>query len=415
MKRIHHSWTIVIFGALALNTMAIKVYTFGVFLVPMATEFDWGRGALSGACAVAAPVGAVAKIISGRLSDKYGPRLLVTAFGLVMATCYIMLSQVDSLWQVYLIMGLLMPIGMSGCLVPVLSTIARWFDKKRATAMGIAMTGFALGAVIWPIVTQWLISYYSWRWAFIALASITAVISVPVAQFMGHSPQWVGLRPYGESVATVGEGEPSLPDGELTPREAIKTQQFWLWGPILLCFFFCLDLIVTHIVAYALDVDIPAIMAAATLSIIAGVSIVGRLSGGVISERIGLRKLAISSLVLLTLALLLLLSKQGSWSFYTFTLIFGLSYGLFIILEPAMPAELFGSKSLGAIMANLGLFAMTGSAAGKTLAGVIFDVTGSYQAAFLLCIVLAVMAVILSLILVRLDVPTAQLMNEKPE
>ena len=415
MKRLHNSWVIVILGALAVNMMALRVYTLGVFLVPLTTQFNWGRGAFSGASAVGAPVSAVAAIITGRLSDRYGPRPLVTAFGLVTVIGYILLSQVSSLWQVYLIMGLLMPIGMSSSFVPVMSTIPRWFSKKRATAIGVTTTGFALGAVMWPPIVQLLISSYGWQCAFVVLASITAVVAIPVAQFMKHSPQRARLLPYGESTTAEGEEEASLVDGGLSPREAMKTKHFWLWGPVLFCFFFCLDLIVTHIVAYALDVDIPAIMAAATLSIIAGVSIVGRLSGGIISERIGLRKLASSSLVLLTLALLLLLSKQGSWSFYTFTLIFGLCYGLFIILEPAMPAELFGSKSLGAIMANLGLFAMTGSAAGKTLAGVIFDVTGSYQAAFLICIVLAVMAVMLSLILVRLDVPTAQRMNEKPE
>ena len=111
-------------------------------------------------------------------------------------------------------------------------------------------------------------------------------------------------------------------------------------------FFFCLDLVVTHIVAYALDSGIPAIAAAATLSIIAGVSIVGRLSGGPISDRIGLRKVAIGSLVLVALAMMILLTSQSSWSFYAFTLVFGLGYGLFIILESAMPAELFGTKSL---------------------------------------------------------------------
>jgi len=388
--------------------MAMRVYTFGVFLVPMTTYFNWGRGALSGATAVGVPVGAVANIISGRLSDRYGPRLLVTTFGLVTATGYILLSQVGSLWQVYLIMGLLMPIGMSGCLVPVMSTIARWFHKKRATAMGIAMTGFALGAVIWPPITQWLISSYDWQWAFVALASVTALVAIPAAQFMRHSPQRAGLLPYGENAPVEGERESSLADRGLSPREAVKTRHFWLWGPILLCFFFCLDLIVTHIIAYALDTGVPAMVAAATLSIIAGISIIGRLSGGTISDRVGLRKMASGSLVLVTLSLITLFSNQGSWSFYAFTLIFGLGYGLFIVMESAMPAELFGAKSLGTIMATLGLFAMTGSATGRTLAGAIFDITGSYQVAFLLCVILAVTSVILSLILIKSGIPAEQ-------
>ena len=95
MKRIHHSWAIVLLGALTLNILAIRMYTFGVFLVPMTTEFGWGRGALSGASAVAVPIAAVTSIIGGRLSDKYGPRPLVTTFGLVMAISYMLLSKVE--------------------------------------------------------------------------------------------------------------------------------------------------------------------------------------------------------------------------------------------------------------------------------------------------------------------------------
>lgn len=398
----------VILGALALNTMALRVYTFGVFLVPLTMQFNWGRGAFSGASAVGVPVSAVAAIISGRLSDRYGPRPLVTAFGLVTATGYILLSQVSSLWQVYLIMGLLMPIGMSGCLVPVMSTIPRWFSKKRATAIGITMTGFALGAVMWPPIAQLLISSYGWQEAFVVLASITTVVVLPVAQFMKHSPQRARLIPYGESATAEGEEEIFQVDSGLSPRDAMKTKHFWLWGPVLFCFFFCLDLIVTHIVAYALDTGIPAIVSAATLSIIAGISIVGRLSGGPISDRIGLRKMASGSLILIMVALAALLSNLGSWSFYAFTLIFGLGYGLFIILESAIPADLFGAKSLGTIMATLGLFAMIGSAAGRTLAGTIFDITGSYQMAFLLCIILTVTAIILSVFLLKSVVPTVQ-------
>jgi MFS family permease len=397
----------VILGALALNTMAMRIYTLGVFLVPMTTQFDWGRGAFSGASAVGAPVSAIAAIISGRLSDRYGPRLTVTVFGLVGAIGYVLLSQVTSLWQLYLIMGGLMPLGMSGCLVPVMSTISRWFSRKRATAIGIAMTGFALGAVMWPPIAQWLISSYGWQTAFLVLAAASLLVAVPAAQFMRHSPQRVGLLPYGEDVPETDAAE-SGDGGGLSPSQAIRTRQFWLWGPVLLSFFFCLDLVITHIVAYALDSSIPAIAAAATLSIIAGISIVGRLSGGPISDRIGLRKVASVSLVLVTLAMLILVTSQSSWSFYVFTLVFGLGYGLFIILESAMPAELFGTRSLGTIMATLGLFAMTGSAIGRTVAGTIYDTTGSYQSAFLLSTALAVVAIILSLVLLRSGAPPIQ-------
>ncbi len=404
MRRLHHSWVMVMLGALALNAMAMRIYTQGVFLLPMTTQFDWGRGAFAGASAVGAPIGAVAAIISGRLSDRYGPRATVTVFGLVGAIAYVLLSQVTSLWQLYLIMGGLMPIGMGGCLVPVMSTISRWFNQKRTTAIGVTMTGFALGAVMWPPIAQWLISSFGWQTAFLVLAAASLLLAVPAAQFMRHSPQRAGLPPYGGDVLAADTPE-SGGSGGLSTRQAIRTRHFWLWGPVLLSFFFCLDLVVTHIVAHARDSGIPAIAAAAALSIIAGISIVGRLSGGPISDRIGLRKVASGSLMLVALAMLILLTSQSSWSFYVFTMVFGLGYGLFIVMESAMPAELFGTRSLGTIMATLGLFAMTGSAIGRTLAGAIYDATGSYQSAFLLSIALLVVGVTLSLVLLKSGAP----------
>lgn len=402
MKRLHHSWLVVALCAVVLAVMAIRIYSFGVFLVPLTAEFNWGRGALSGANAVGAPVTAIAGILAGRLSDRYGPRLLVTIFGVVTSAGFVLLSRVESLWQVYLTLGLLMPIGVACCFFPVMSTIPRWFAEKRAMAIGIAMTGFAIGAVVWPPLTQWLIGSGGWRQAFLVLGIITAVTVIPIAQFLRHSPERVGLRPYGRGGVLADDGEPAPVSPGLSLREAARTRHFWLWAPILLSFFFIHSVILVHITAYAIDQGIPAMLAASTLSIIAAISIVGRLTTGPLSDRVGgIRKVISGCFVLLTVALLFLLTGGGSWPFYVFAAIFGLAYGVFIVSETAVPAELFGTRSLGTIMATLALLSMAGGAVGQTLAGVVYDTTGSYQIPFLVSTVLAVLGVVLGLPLMR--------------
>ena len=104
--------------------------------------------------------------------------------------------------------------------------------------MGITVAGFSLGAIIWPPLTQWLISAYSWQQAYIVLGLITLIIIIPLAQFMKHSPQRIGLKPYGEDEA-IGDKQ-SLPSaaGGVSFKQAIKTRHFLVLGSIFFFFFF---------------------------------------------------------------------------------------------------------------------------------------------------------------------------------
>lgn len=398
-ERLHYGWVMVLIALSVLATHALVMYTFGVFLKPLVTEFNWDRGALSGANSMYMLLAGTFAIFTGRLSDKYGPRMLVTLNGLLTGIGFLALSQINSLWQVYLIWGLFLGIGGSCCYIPVMSTIPRWFVKKTGIAIGITVAGFGLGAVITPPLTQWLISTYGWRQAFIVLGLITFVIVIPLAQFMKHSPQRVGLKPYGE-IGTLKDKQ-SQAAGGLSFRQAIKTSRFLVWGSIICCFFFSVQVIVVHIVPHGIDIGISATAAAGILSIIAGGSVIGRLSMGFIYDRIGSRKALSACLTLVALALIWLLFAKEIWGLYIFAGVLGLAYGGIVLLETALTGELFGLKSLGMILGGVILFGTVGGALGAPLAGSIFDATGSYSLALLICVILVVLAIILSLILLK--------------
>ena len=401
LRHVHYGWVMVVISIGILATHALTLYAFGVFLKPLTIEFGWERGALSVAYSMSVLVGGGLGILSGRLTDRYGPRPIVTIGGLSTGIAFLLMSLISSLWQVYLIWGILMGIGFSFCFIPVMSLIPRWFTKRRGIATGIVMAGMGLGGMITPPLAQWLIDACGWRNAFVILGLITLVIVTPIAQFMKHSPQRAGLKPYGGDETTEDKQSQSPAAEGFSLSQAIRTARFWLFGLILAGFFFCFGTIMVHIVPYASDVGIPSIIAASILSIAAGISIIGRLGTGFLSDRIG-GTLALSACVsLITLALIWLLFVREVWMFYVFAVIFGLSYGGLVTLLPVVAAELFGVVSLGVILGGLTFVGTIGEALGAPLSGSIFDITGSYSLAFLICAVICAVAVILSLVLLR--------------
>lgn len=391
----------VIIAVCIMAVQALIFYTFGIFLVPLTAEFGWERGALSGAFSMFMLMFGLFSIPSGRLSDKYGPRILVTLNGLFTGIGFLLMSQINSLWQVYLVWGLFMGIGISCSFVPITSTIPRWFAKKRGIAIGLTFAGIGLGGIISPPLVQWLISTYDWRQSYLILGLVILIVVIPLAQFLKHSPQRVGLKPYGESEDIEDKQSLASAVEGLPLTQVIKTSRFWVLGSILFCFFLCVQVIIVHIIPYAIDIGISAIVAASITSIIAGIGVIGGLSIGFISDRIGGRLLLIVCISLAALALLWLLFAKESWMFYVFAVIFGVGLGGLGPLQLVVSAELFGIGSLGMIFGGLALFITVGAALGPPLAGSIFDITGSYSLAFLICVIIGVLAIILSLILLK--------------
>jgi len=401
LKHVHYSWVMVaiLFGVLVIY--GLTMLSFGVFLKPITTELNWDRGALSGALSLSIVVGGGIGILGGRLTDRYGPRPIIGIGALLTGIAFLLMSQISALWHAYLILGILRGIGTSFTLIPVAAVIPRWFAKRRGIAMGIVMSGFGLGGIIAPLLTQWLISDYGWRDAFIIIGLITLIIIIPLTKFLKHSPQRVGLKPYGEDETIEDIQSQSLGIDGLSLRQAIRTRGFWLFGLIQTCAHISMVSVMIHIVPHANDIGIPSVMAASILSLTSGIGIIGRLALGFISDRIGGKLVLTVCLVLLTVALIWLIFAKEIWMFYVFAVVFGLANGGFTTLLPIVAAELFGLVSLGLIIGSVGTLGRLGEAIGAPLSGSIFDITGSYKLAFLIGIGICTLAVILSLVLLK--------------
>ncbi|MDD5190596.1 MAG: MFS transporter, partial [Dehalococcoidales bacterium] len=396
MKRLHYGWVIAALGAAIFSFYSMRFNTFGVFLLPITKQLDLDRGAISWAPSIASAFSAVVSLVSGRLSDKYGPRYLVTAAGLMIGGGFLLMSQVTELWHVLLAWGLTMGGAQALIYIPIISSVPRWFAVKQSTAIGIAVVGFGLGAAVWPPVTQLLIDAFTWQKACIILG-ITNIIAITVmAQFLKKDPGEMGIPPYGAALPRNEKSAMPVNTG-MSLKDAIKTPGFWLFGGALLGFFSCLNVMYVHIVAHARDIGISPIVAASAVSIIGATSIIGRLSIGPISDKLGTRAALCISLIFAVTGMALLVWSPGEWSFFIFTVIFGLAYGTFVPMETAVPSGMFGVRSLGTIMAVLGLFTNLGITLAPPLAGAIFDATGQYKIAFIICLGLATMGLVLSI------------------
>jgi MFS family permease len=375
-NRIFYGYWVVAASFLTMALMWGTSYTFGIVFKPLIEEFGWSRAATSGAFSLALVLTGGLAVVTGRLTDRFGPRLVVTVCGCFFGLGCLLISQISTLWQLYLYYGILVGVGMSGSFVPLASTVARWFVKRRGMMTGIAISGLGAGVIIMAPV-----------------GGITVlVLIVLAAQLLRRDPAQVGQTPYGED---------GLPDevqvrkAGFTLQQAMRRRQFWLINAAWFCFGLSLGAVMVHIVPHAIGLGISPASAALILAVIGGLSIGGRVVLGGLGDRIGNKLTIIISFILMTAALLWLLAADELWMLFLFAVIWGSGYGGMSALSSSLLAEQFGLSSHGILLGCLMVCAEGGSAIGPVVAGYIYDITGSYWLAFLLFAVIGGVGLIL--------------------
>jgi len=394
--RVFYGYVVVAAAFLVMAVMWGTQYTFGVFFKPLLAEFGWTRAMTSGAFSLSLVLTGLLSIVTGRLTDRFGPRLVVTVCGCFLGLGFLLVSQVSAIWQLYLFYGVLVGVGMSGSFVPLASTVARWFVKRRGTVTGIAVSGLGVGTMIMPPIANWLISSYGWRTSYIVVGVAALVLVVLAAQVLKYDPKQVGQLPYGESELEVVA---SSQDTGFSLKEALRAWQFWVIGIAWLCFGLSLGAVLVHIVLHAIGLGISAASAALILAVIGGLSTVGRVVMGTASDRIGNKLALVICFALLPIMLFWLSAARESWMLYLFAVIFGFGYGGIAALASPIVAEQFGLSSLGVLLGCIMICVEGGSAIGPVVAGHIFDVTSDYNTAFLLFAVISVIGLMLILLL----------------
>ena len=399
--RFFYGYIVALAAFIIMATIYGTVYSFGVFLKPLQTAFGWSKAATSGAYSLTFLLNGILIVIAGKINDRFGPRWLITVTGISLGAGYLLLSQMEAIWQLYLFFGVLGGIGFSGGFVPLTSTIAKWFVKRRALMTGLVLAGIGVGTMTIPALSSWLISSLGWRTAYLVFGIAVITIILPAAYFLKRDPSQVGMSPYGKdetknSVSDVGALGFSF-------SEAIHTKQFWMLGIIFFCFGLCLQATMAHIVAHAMELGFAATTAASILAIIGGAGIAGRIMIGFAGDRLGTNPAALICFSLLSVSFFLLLPGKEIWMLYLFATVFGFSYGGYTALQSPIVADLFGLKAHGLILASTNIGAVVGFSVGPVLAGKIFDELGSYFTVFIICATASVLSILLTS-LIRLPV-----------
>jgi MFS family permease len=358
-------------------------YIYGIFFKSLMTDFQWTRAVTSGAFSISVLVSGIAGIITGRLSDHFGPQKVIVFCAVLLTLGYSLMYFVQNTWQFYLLYGIIIASGVGGFWAPQVSTIARWFTGKRGFMTGIVSGGISFGTLILPPVVTRLIDIFGWRMTYLIIGVAIFIVIMVSAKFVKPGPQAMDMSRYSENKAKMPIVEQSL---SFNLKAAISTYQFWAVATIYLFFGIAQLMVIVHIVPNAIGVGMSSFSAAGILSVIGGVSFIGRILIGLIADRIRVKPAAILSLGLMTIALLWLQQADNPWKLYVFAVFFGFGYGGLSCLQSLMAAELFGLLSLGVITGFFSLSFDIGGAIGPWLAGFIFDKSGSYTWAFILCL-----------------------------
>jgi MFS family permease len=370
--------------------------SFGVFFKPLLTEFGWTRALISGAFSISTIVQGLSGILMGGLNDRLGPRVVMTLCGFLLGLGVLLMSQINAAWHLYLLYVVMVGIGMGGIYAPQMSTVARWFIDRRSVMTGIVAAGGGIGGLITPPIINWLIAIFGWRNSYIIMGTLILVILISAAQFLRRDPAKMGQEPYGENKGV--EQRLNLATNGFSLREAIYTIQFWMTAAILFCWAFCVVTIMVHIVPHTTDLGISATTAANVLAVIGVGILAGVMVLGSVADRIGTRQAYIICFILISTALFWLLIAREVWMLYIIAAIIGFGGGGVTLASP-MVADLFGIRSHGLILGACFFCQTIGSAAGPFMAGYVFDLTGSYQVAFIVSAAASVVGLILAVIL----------------
>jgi MFS family permease len=370
--------------------------TYGVFFASLQNQFGANRATISAASSLEFFLEGQFAMIHGRLTDKYGPRVVIIGAGLIVGVGYFLMSRLTSLWQLFLVLPLVVGLGNSSGNVTLLSTTTRWFIRRRGLMSSLVKVGTGIGMFIMPLAASWLITKYGWRDAYVVLSVVGVVGILLFTPLLKRDPGTMDLKPYGTPRA--GEPPPaSFEKVQLSPRQTLRTRQFWMLCALYFIAWYITQSIMIHLVTYSTDGGIPPTQAAAVLSIIGAVSIPGWLVMGGAGDGLGNRRALTVCFVILTVSMVWLELTQGElWRLYLFAAVYGFAHGGFFAIISPLVAELFGVRSHGSNYGMVLSLGQAGGAIGPVATGFIFDVTRNYHLAFWIMLAASIIALVLS-------------------
>jgi MFS family permease len=361
-------------AALLLSTIGgVGMWSVVVVLPSIQADFGVARAEASLPYTLTMVVFGVGGIAMGRLSDRFGIIVPVLAGTIALALGYAIASSTASLWQFSLAQGLLIGLGSSATFAPLVADASLWFIRRRGIAVAICASGNYLAGAIWPPIVQHFIQTVGWRETYIGIGIVCAATMLPLALMLRRRPPAFELSGVGSRTAAWSARPLGLSPGALQTALVV--------AGLACCV--AMSMPQVHIVAYCGDLGYGTARGAEMLSLMLGFGIVSRLASGWISDRIGgLRTLLLGG-SLQGIALLLFLPFDSLLSLYIISALFGLFQGGIVPSYALIVREYFSPTEAGTRVGTVLMATLFGMALGGWMSGAIFDLTGSYDAAFL--------------------------------
>ena len=366
----YEGWRVVAASAVGVfvSFASLLVYTFGIFLKPLAEEFAWSREAVSAAFGFAAVMVALCSPPLGFLFDRYGPRRIIlpclTIFGGTFASLAFMTPRLWHLYAVFVVLGM---VANGTAQMAYSRAVSSWFDQRRGMALAVMMCGGAVGAMVLPPLAQSLIQRLGWRGAAAALGLAALAIGLPtVALFIRERPVPAAGRVTKAAGATVLEG--------------LRSRGFWILVVVLFFASIAQNGAIAHLAALLTDRGVSAGGSAVALSAMGGASLAGRLITGWLLDRFFAARVSFVLLAMAALGTYLLSSAQSLPMGVLAAVLIGFGMGGEADVIPYMLSRYFGLRSFATLYGLTWTAYAFAGAIGPVLMGKAFDTTGSYEA-----------------------------------
>jgi len=372
---------------------------FSFFVTSLERVFKWSRAEIMTAFTIFFICTAISAAVSGRLAHRYGGRKVISTGAILLCSGYVLLSQMDYLWQYYIGYSLIgLGISATGAVITTM-IVSNWFVRRRGIAIGVITMGpGTAGLIFTPTVIIYLLPNLGWSNTYLIFAAVTAIFIIPLSALVIRSkPADIGLLPDGgdspdimgtnQVVATAGQGVPF--------NSALSTRAFWLLG-------FAILTVSTHMgvmqsqLPHLQDLGFGAGIVASAMSIVAMMSVPGTVIFGWLSDKIKIKTISLICILLIIIGISLLIYIEidsPHWLIWTYTTLLGLGVGGWMTAMSLLTSENFGLIAYGAIYGLFMAFQSVGGAVAPIFSGYFYDRSGDYDMAFVTTLVIVALGI----------------------
>jgi MFS family permease len=382
-------WIVLICSILTIYGGGIFYYGFSTFVKPVVRELGWSMALVSGAFSLYRLEAGIAAPIVGYLLDRIGPRKLVFAGGLVMGGGLIYLSHVTTVLPFYAAI-IIISFGWSAFAGSAVGNplVGKWFVKKRGKALGIYAAVRGLAGLLVPVVA-FLIVRYGWRPALLIMGPLTWLVVLPLSFALKHSPEIYGLLPDGEPSGDAIHHHgyrtgktASVIEVDFPVQKAMFAPVFWILTICLFTHQITQSAVFVHLVPYLIDVGLEPELAALAVTLVSTASVIGRYGFGCLSDLFNKKWLLFTLYILQPIGIYFLVRVRHFMDIIPFVLVYSIAYGGNTVVKATITADYFGRKNFGTIYGFIQGLSTFGSFAGPLIAGLVYDIKGSYYLAF---------------------------------